>query len=122
MKAICTKSNNFCVEIIPNAGRVDLTSTPVQIGINNIHGVSGSDFIVYDDVTQSSGGVEVLKGTSWKVSLWKGDKFTYDGSTWLLNSVIAEYECGLSVTGKGDCRTVNAYNAATCSECGGALL
>ena len=100
---------------------MDLTATPVQIGNQIINGVSGSDFIVYDDVTQTSSGVKVLKGTSWKLSLWKGDKFTYDGSTWALNPVIAEYECGLP-SRNGYCRAVNAYNAATCSECGEALL
>ena len=121
MKAVCIRANNFCVEILPNNGRLDLTTTPVQIGEHNIHGVSGSDFIAYDDVSQTSGGVEVLKGTSWKLSLWKGDKFTYDGSTWALNPVIAEYNCGLP-NKEGYCKTVNAYNAATCSGCNAALL
>tara|TARA_R110000824_G_scaffold264050_2_gene452841 strand:+ start:387 stop:752 length:366 start_codon:yes stop_codon:yes gene_type:complete len=121
MKAVCIRANNYCVDILPNKGRLDLTTTPVQIGSHNIVGVSGSDFIVYDDVTQSSGGVEVLKGTSWKLSLWKGDKFTYDGSTWALNPVIAEYNCGLP-NKEGYCKTVNAYNAATCSGCNAALL
>ena len=90
MKAVCIRENNFCVDILPDNGKVDLTATPVQIGNQIINGVSGSDFIVYDDVTQTSSGVEVLKGTSWKLSLWKGDKFTYDGSAWTLNSVITK--------------------------------
>lgn len=121
MKAVCIRANNYCVEILPNNGRLDLTTTPVQIGAHNIVGMNGSEFIAYDNVTETSSGVEVLKGTSWKLSLWKGDKFTYDGSTWALNPVIAEYECGTS-NKRGYCRTVNAYNAATCSECGEALL
>jgi len=121
MKAICIKENNWCIDILHDRARLDLTSTPVKVGNQTINGVSGSDFVVYDNVTETSGEVEVLKGTSWKLSLWKGDKFIYNGSAWSLNPTIAEYECGAS-NKRGYCRTVNAYNAATCSECGGALL
>ena len=117
MKAVCIRANNYCVEILPNNGRLDLTTTPVQIGAHNIVGMNGSEFIAYDNVTETSSGVEVLKGTSWKLSLWKGDKFTYDGTDWALNTKCISHICPYCPN-----QIHNAINATNCSGCNAALL
>ena len=121
MKAVCIRANNYCAVLMDDRGEVDLSGDPAIIANMRIAGVPGSAFIVHDDVTEVSSGVTVLKGTSWKADLWVGDKFTYDGSTWALNSNNRVYICNKSV-GLNLCETEYAYNATVCPECGTAVL
>lgn len=118
MIAVCYRSGNVCWNIYPDGAVVDLSSDIPVIGGTTILSVDSSELIQYTDVTEMSSGVEMLKDSTYKVSLWRGEKFTYDGTTWGLNSSIAMHKCA----GPEGCSTKNNYDATTCSGCNAALL
>ena len=116
MKAICMRADNSCRWLIDDDAPVDLSGNPTYID-GWVLSIAGSLYVQYTDVTEMSDGVEVLRGTAYKANLWRGVKFTYDGTDWALNTKCISHICPHCPD-----QIHNAINATNCSGCNAALL
>ena len=116
MKAICLRADNSCRWLLDDDAPVDLSGNPTYID-GGIVDIAGSVYVEHTNVTEMSGGVEVLRGTAYKANLWRGVKFTYDGTDWALNTKCVGFICS-----NCDDQITNAYNATNCSGCNAAVL
>ena len=84
---------NISMHLVADNIPIDLSGGAITIntGPNKIMIVAGGNWppaeaVIHENVTEIVDGVEVLKGTSIKISEWEPNKYTYNGSVWATNT------------------------------------
>lgn len=100
MKTLVPSSSSWLGEniskyLVDDSTPIDLSGGAITIGTGDskIVIVAGgnwppSEAVLHENVTEIVDEVEVLKGTSIKISEWEANKYTYNGSVWATNTNI----------------------------------